>query len=255
MLFNAAYGAQLDMELGSADRSILFTTARRKQAINDAMHNFERITSCTPVYGTIPLLDGVGEYDLFLTFPNYISLQERGAPAVKTVDPAGNVAWFQGDSLPQRDPVWLDRETPGWRADPKGTPLAWYLREDAGTTWVGLDPAPAVTAGWTRSLLVPYLASSDDLVSDGDVPFSVNGKSFARLIPYHQGLVHYAAGLLEPLRKNYSAVSRQMSVYAGYVAQYMTKTRRDGPDQVTFARNYLADATRPNRPVDTHRWP
>ncbi len=255
MFFSQLYGAQLDIELGSADRTQLFTTARRQKAVNDAMHNWERVTSCTAVYGTIPVVSTTGEYDLFLTFPNYFSLQERAEPALKMVDGSGNATWLQGDSLPQRDPVWLDREDPGWRADPSGTPSAWYLRDDSGTSYVGLDPAPLIPAGWTYTLLIPYLATADDMVSDGDLPWAVNGKSFVRLTPYHQALVHYAAGLLEPLRKNYSAVQRQMSVYAGYIAQYMTKTRRDGPDQVTFARNYLRDASTPRRAVDPHRFP
>lgn len=255
MIFSQLYGAQLDIELGSADRTQLFTTARRKQAVNDAMHNWERMTSCTPVYGSMPLVSGTAEYDLLQTFPNYFSLQERAEPAVKKVDPSGNVSWIQGDSLPRREPVWLDREDPGWRADPSGTPSAWFLRDDAGTTAVGLDPAPSIPAGWTYSLLVPYLATADDLTNDGDSPFAVNGKSFARLVPYHQALVHYAAGLLEPLRKNYTGAQRQMGIYAGYIAQYLSKTRKDGSDQVTYARNHLRDATHPRHAVDPHRWP
>lgn len=255
MQFSLLYGSQLDIELGSADRSQLFTTARRQKAVNDAMHNWERVTGCTPVFGTIPIVSTTGEYDLFVTFTNYISLADNASPSVKMVDPNGNVTWIQGDDLPRRDPVWLDSDAPGWRADPPGTPNSWYLRNDAGTTYVGLDPAPLVPSGWTYSLLVPYLASSTDMVADADLPFTVNAKSFARLVPYHQGLVHYAAGLLEPLRKNYTGAQRQMQLYAGYVAQYSTKERKDGPDQVVFSRNYLRDATSPRRPVDPHRFP
>lgn len=335
MNFNLLYGQQLDVELGSADRAILFTTARRQKAINDAMHNFERVTSCTPVFGTIALVPaafsalpsaagsgyvvndtltltggtfttaatftvtavtasgaivtlalanggiysvipanpvyitggtgtlatltvvfaGPAESNLLLTFPNWISFQERAAPSIKQVDPQGNITWIQGDHFVQRNPVWLDRQDPGWRADPPGVPMSWYLRDDAGSTFLGVDPAPSFTVGWTYTVLVPYLCTCDDLVSDGDTPFSVNGNPLLRLQPYHQALVHYAAGLLEPLRKNYSGTQRQMSVYAGYVAQYLTKQRRDGPDQVTFARNYLGESRMSTRAVDPHRWP
>lgn len=254
MVFSDLYGTQLDIELGSADR-VLFTTIKRKKAVNDAMHNFERLTSCTPVYGTIPIVSGTGEYDLLLTFLNYISLVHNSSPSVKKVDGSGNVSWIQGDDLPRRDPVWLDSSAPGWRADPAGTPNSWYLRDDAGSSFVGLDPPPSVLAGWTYSILVPYLALSDDLVSDGDQPFSINGKPFARLLGYHQALVHYAAGLLEPLRKNYTGAKRQMDLYAGYTAQYQTKQRKDGSDQVVFARNYLREATGQTRPMDPRRWP
>ncbi len=255
MTFDELYGAQLDLELGSGDRAQLFTTLRRKKAVNDAMHNWERVTGCTPVFGTIPVVSTTGEYDVFASFANYTSLADNADPSVKLVDPNGNVTWIQGDSLPRRDPVWLDASAPGWRADPSGTPMGWYLRNDAGTTYLGIDPAPLVTAGWTYSILVPYLARTDDLVNDGDQPFSIDGKPFARLVSYHQALVHYAAALLEPLRKNYTGAKRQMDLYAGFIAQYSTKERKDGPDQVVFARNYLREATGRTRPMDPHRFP
>lgn len=257
MIFTDLYGTQLDIELGSADRTQLFTTARRKKAINDAMHNFERITSCTPVQGTIAVVDNVAEYDLLLAFPNYISLQDQREPAIKIVN-GSNTRWIEGENLARRTPTWLDREDPGWQADPKGTPSFWYLRNDSGHTYVGLDPAPnpAAVSGDVWTLYVPYLAASDDLVNDGDSPFSINGVPFAVLAPYHQALVHYAAGLLEPLRKNYSGAQRQMSLYAGYIAQYETKKRKDGPNQITQRRNYLRDARDSNsRAVDWRRFP
>lgn len=255
MQFSDLYGIQLDIELGSSDRSQLFSLAKRKKAVNDAMHNWERVTGCTTVFGCIPIVSTVGEYDLFVSFASYVSLADNASPSVKRVDPSNNITWIQGDDLPRRDPVWLDVSEPGWRADPAGTPNSWYLRNDAGTTFVGLDPPPLVPSGWVYSICVPYLASSTDMVADADLPFTVNGKAFARLVPYHQGLVHYAAGLLEPLRKNYTGAKRQMDLYAGYIAQYATKERKDGPDQVVFSRNYLREATRTRRPVDPHRFP
>lgn len=334
MQFLALYGQQLDIELGSADRTQLFTTARRKQAINDAMHNFERTTSCTPAYGTISITNqaasavlsaagsgyttndivtvaggtsttaaqfkltvaagvitavtlqtagaytglptnpvavtggtgtgatltvtwgGTAEYDLLANFTNYISLFDREEPSIKRVTSTGIVTYIQGEDLARRTPHMLDVGSVGWRADPKGTPNAWYLRDDTGKSYVGLDPPPD-PAGFseTWTLLVPYLASSADMALDGDAPFTIGGSSFTRLIPYHQALVHYAAGLLEPLRKNYSGAQRQMGLYAGYVAQYETKKRKDGPNQITMRRSYFRGATRPLRPVDPHRFP
>lgn len=256
MQFSLLYGQQLDIELGSADRTQLFTTARRQKAINDAMHNFERITSCTPIYDSIPIVDGTAEYDLLSNFPSYISLQDRREPSIKRVDSNNNVTWIQGDDFARRDATELDRENSGWQADPEGTPTFWYLREDSGTTFLGMNPPPNPAASSeTWMLWVPYLAQSSDMAQDTDQPFTVAGTYFKRLVPYHQGLVHYAAGLLEPLRKNYDASQRQMNLYAGYVSQYMTKTRRDGPDQVTFANNYLRAARSPFRTVDPHRFP
>ncbi len=254
MQFSDLYGTQLDIELGSADRTQLFTTVRRKKAINDAMHNFERMTSCTPVFGSIAIVDNTAEYDLLSNFQNFISLQDRREPTIRRVTSGGAVSYIQGDGFERRTPTWLDRDAPGWLADPKGTPNSWYIRDDSGTTYIGVDPAPSVgTETWT--LKVPYLSSSTDMSADADLPFTVAAKSFAVLTPYHQALVHYAAGLLEPLRKNYSGAQRQMGLYAGYIAQYETKKRKDGPNTITLKRNYLRDATRPLRPVDPRRFP
>lgn len=102
---------------------------------------------------------------------------------------------------------------------------------------------------------MPYIASSTDMSADGDIPFTVSGSAFGVLTPYHQALVHYAAGLLEPLRKNYSGAQRQMGLYAGYIAQYETDKRKKGPNTVTMKRHYFRDAGRPMRPVDPHRFP
>lgn len=339
MIFSDLYGTQLDIELGSADRTQLFTTARRKKAILDGMHNFERTTSCTPAYGSIALTQqansaptnattpsaagagysvndvltvvggtntvaaqfkvtaltasgvktlvvqtagaytvlptnpvavtggggtgatltvswaGVAEYDLLANFSGYISLLDREEPSIKMVDSSGNISYVQGNALPRRTPHMLDVGSPGWRADPSGTPNGWYLRNDTGKTYLGFDPPPVPASGWTWTALVPYLSQSTDMSADSDQPFTVGGNVYSVLVPYHQALVHYAAGVLEPLRKGYSAAKRQMDLYAGYIAQYETKKRRDGANTVTYKRNYFRDAGRGMRPVDPHRWP
>lgn len=260
--FSQLWSDRLSIELASQDGSLvagasnnLFTQVRRKQAINDGMHNFERTTGATIVLGSITLINAVAEYNLLTSFPDYISLAERGEPSIKMVDPSLRETWIQGEQLTRRTIFWLDQETPGWRADPAGTPANWYIYDTAGATYAGLDPAPSVLAGWVHTLIVPYLAQSADLVGDTDLPWTVSGTPFLRLQPYAQAIVHYAAGLLEPLRKNYSAAQRQMGLYAGYIAQYETKKRKDGPNQVTYRRHYLRDAGRPARAVDPHRFP
>lgn len=340
MLFSDLYGTQLDIELGSADRTQLFTTARRKKAINDAMHNFERITNSTPAYGSIAVTmkaaaspstatsvyaggtghavndiltvsggtfttaarftvtavtsgvitavslltagsytvlptnpvattssgagtgatltvrwTGTSEYDLLSNFSGYISLLEREEPSIKIVDSSNNISYIQGDSFQRRTPHWLDMDAPGWRADSGGTPNSWYLRNDTGKTYLGVDPPPVPATGSTWTILVPYLSQSTDMSADSDQPFTVGGNIYSVLAPYHQALVHYAAGVLEPLRKGYSAAKRQMDLYAGYIAQYETKKRKDGPNTVTYRRSYFRDAARPSRPVDPHRFP
>lgn len=252
MTFLQLYGDQLDIELGSADRSQLFTLAKRKKAVNDAMHNFERITSCTPTYGVISMATGVSEYNLLGALANYISLLDREEPFIKRVN-GTSITYIQGDSFVRRTPHWLDVANSGWRADSNGTPTSWYVRNDGGRTFLGVDPPPDLgTETWT--LNVPYLANSTDMVADGDQPFTIGGNTFAVLAPYHQALVHYAAGVLEPLRKGYTAAQRQMGLYAGFVTQYETKKRKDGPNQITFRRNYLR-GSQSSRPRDPHSWP
>lgn len=344
LAFVDLYGNELDIELGSADRSQLFTTLRRQNAINDAMHNFERTTRSTLVQGQIPVTatlstrikgvtlvvtitsggsgysvndvltftggtfttasqltvtavssgvitavnittnglytvvpvapiavtggtgtgatftvtwDGTAEYDLFANFANFISLEERRYPSIKRVTSTGVVSWVDGDENFQfHAPTSNDALFGGWRADPAGVPGNFYFRDDSGTTYLGLDPPPDQnnqTETWT--LYVPYLAASADMVADGDLPFTVNGKALLRLRPYRRALVHFAAALLEPLRKNYTAAQVQMGKYAQYIADYEKKWMRDGTDQVVFARNYFADSSRPTRPVDPHRFP
>jgi hypothetical protein len=46
MDFVTLYGLELDRELGSADRTVLFTTARRKAAINAAQLEWVKRTEC-----------------------------------------------------------------------------------------------------------------------------------------------------------------------------------------------------------------
>jgi hypothetical protein len=47
MTFLQLYGDYLDIELGSADRTALFTTARRKDAVNRAQLEFAKQTECS----------------------------------------------------------------------------------------------------------------------------------------------------------------------------------------------------------------
>lgn len=252
MTFVQLYSTRLNIELGS-DQTTLFTTVLRKQAINDAMDAWVRVTGCTKRYGSISISDGVGEYDLEASFTDYIRL--AGDPSIKIVN-GSDTRWIQGlDAFPKRDPEELDRLEPNWRAAPAGTPAFWYIREDGGSTYLGGSPAPDITAPevWTWS--VPYVASPTALSADADVPFTISSGVIARLTTYHQALAHYGAAVLEPLRKNYAGAQRQMGLFAGFVAQYETRKVKDGSDQVTFARNYYEDATSAPRAVDQRRYP
>lgn len=252
MTFLQLYGEKLSIELASSDTTILFTTARRKAAVNEAQDAFARMTGCTKRYGSIAVVDGTAEYDLE-TITDYIRL--AGAPSIKIVG-TSDTRYIQGpDDFPRRDVEELDRTDPSWRAASDGTPSAWYIKEDGGATYFGLNPAPDVTVGDTWTIIVPYVADPADMSLDAAVPFTFSSNSLLRLVPYHQALAHYAAGLLEPLRKNYTGVTRQMQIYSGYVAQYLQQQREDGRDQLIDIRDYFGESHRGSRPRDARSWP
>jgi hypothetical protein len=253
MTFLQLYLEALNVELASADTSQLFTTARRKKAINDAMDVFIRATGCTRRYGSLPLIDNTQEYDLETTFTDYIRL--AAPPSIKIVHAGSTDRYIQGEDLPRTTAEELDAEIPGWRATTKGTPCQWYLKDDGGTTNLGFYPAPDVDAGYTWIAIVPYVASVTAMTADDAIPFTIAASPILRLYPYHQALAHYGAGLLEPLRKNYSGVQRQSQLYAGIVAQYFQQQRQDGPDLIRLGRNYYREAARGEQAHDWRTWP
>jgi hypothetical protein len=256
MNFAALYGNQLDVELASADRAQLFTTARRQKAINDAQLAFVRLTKCTKRYGTIVLVNLTGEYDPRAAMSDYLGLL---APPLVQVITATQTYYIGGkNDLPRRDPEWLDWQTTGWRATPPSTPQAWYQRKQAGVEYLGLSPAPsfAVPGVDLWNLLVPYLGRPVDMVNDSDTPFTMGDTTeLIRLEPYHQGLVHYAAAQLEPLRKGYDAITRQMATFAQYASNFLVADRLEGPDEITLERDYYAESHRGHRPRDPLRFP
>jgi len=251
LVFSDLYGSRLNTELSSEDTTQLFTTVLRKKAINDAQDAFVRMTACTKRYASIAIVDGTQEYDLE-ALTDYI--RQLGPPSVKVVKAGASDRYIQGEAFPRRDPEWLDRLEPGWRAASAGTPCAWYIREDGGSTYVGLHPKPDVGSGETWTLIQPYLADPADLTADGDEPFTISSAIVARLRPFHQALVHYAAAMLEPLRKNYSGYDRQMKLFAGYVANYIAQHTEDAPAQITLRRDYYGDSFS-QRPPDWRTWP
>jgi hypothetical protein len=253
MQFSDLYDTQLDIELSSDDQTELFTTAKRKKAVNDAVENFVKTTKCTKDNGTIAIVDGTQEYNIESSFTNFIEL--LAPPVIRIAHTTNPTRWIQGDDLVRRTPEWLDREEPGWRAVDPGTPQFWYIDEDGAEYNLGMHPPPDVGTGETWSWYIVYLAQPTAMSADTDKPFTVSGSSAIRLQYYHQALVHYAAGLLEVDRKNYNGYERQMRIYAGFVAQYLSKQREAGPSQISTLRNYLRESSRPARPLDPRRYP
>lgn len=250
--FLELYGALLDRELGSADRTQLFTVVRRQAAINEAQGEFVRLTEALVRELVFTLVDAVAEYDLESRASDYWQLARQGVEVSQT-DANGNVTVYAGDDLPRRDVVWLNREDPGWRTASAGTPTCYYLREEAGTTKLGFSPAPDIAAGEFWTARVPYVAQPADLVADTDEPFTVNGNSAARLRPWHKSLAHYAAAQLELLRRDSAAHDLQMQRFTGYVTQYLQAHRPRGGTHVVFARDYRSEARKFNDAEDPWR--
>jgi len=238
------YDDGLDVELASSDLTQLFTTAKRKAAINTAQVDFARLTSCTKRYATPDLSDEQGEYDLYAYLCGDF-MRLAGDPSILIVDANDVQRYIQGPiSFPKLDPEELDRLQPGWRAAPAGVPSGWYMRDDGGSTFLGCTPAPDIATGETWSWNIPYIARPADMTNATDQPFTFDSRVLKRLIPFHQALVHKAAALLEPLRKNYSGAQRQTQLYSGYVAQFLQQGTEDGGEQITFARSYLSESIR-----------
>lgn len=251
MTFLQLWDDNLDIELASSDTTQLFTTTRRKAAVNAAVLAFVRLTDCVKKYSSITVVDGTGEYDLEAEFTDFLRLQ--GDPSVKIVS-GSTTTYIQGEDLPFKEVDQLDIEDPGWRATDASTPKAWYLRYDGGATYLGLYPPPDISGSDTWTILVPYTPVPTDMSGSTDEPFTFSSNIPIRLRPYHQGLVHYAAAQLEPLRKNYSGAQRQMTLFNGFVAAYLEDERRNGGDQITMARDYYGES-RSSRPMDPRRWP
>lgn len=243
MTYVELYGTNLDTELGSADRTSLFTTARRKDAVNRAQLQFAKDTECFTKSASIALSDGVREYDLeaVISADDFIAIAKDGAEYVFT-DASGNVVYRSGDDdFPRIDLDVLNREQSGWRNGQNANfPASYYIREDGGKVYLGFSEPPSIGAGESASVTLPYVAMPPDMASDTDEPFSLaSGSDPKRILrPWHQALVHFAGAILEPLRKNFAGEQRQRQLYAAIVADYLQRKRKRGGSRVVFAKDY-----------------
>lgn len=241
----------LHRELGSDDTTALFTNARRKQAINDAQLEFAKQTECFVKLGTVTVVDGTREYDLeaVITADDYYK-PGPGGFSYRYVDADGNVTYRSGNDFERFDLDRLNAEESGWQGQTtqQTLPTGYYLYEDGGKAYLGLRDFPDVTAPATASIGVPYLAIPPDMTDDAHQPYSLTAGSDPKrsLRPWHQALVHYAAALLEPLRKNFAAEQRQRALFAAMVADYLQRHRPRTGTRITMARDYRGEARRVN---------
>ena len=114
MQFSELYGAALDHELGSYDTTQLFTTARRKYAINRAQKEFARLAKISLSREVIlPLITGQARYDFDAASLNrFVSFGRAPLRLRHTVAATGAVS---ATPVLVRSVAYLDEVKPGWR--------------------------------------------------------------------------------------------------------------------------------------------
>lgn len=257
--FETLYSDAIDIELGSNDSGVLFTTARRKHAINEGYRQFADLTECLLRQSTVAVSTGTQEYNLLSTavIPggDFDRMSGQG-PVYHTLSSDGSLSQtVAGDDFPQRSVTWLDAADLGWRSTEAGTPTAWYLRPDGGQLLFGLSCPPDISSNETAKVILPYVPLVSSMTSTGDQPFTVSSQVRTDLQPYQQALVHYAAHDLEKLRKDQDASDRQLQKFLGYVQRYLQAARPKGGRSVRAQRSYFRDAQRGREELGNPRAP
>jgi hypothetical protein len=169
------------------------------------------------------------------------------------VDAVGNQTVLEGHLLPRRDLPWLSVYRPGWEtstvaAGQQQLPELYYLRADGGHTILGFVPRPSTATGEDIFLEIPYVARPALLTADSHEPFFTADLGWSTVVdqtprfdlrPYHQALVHYAAGKLEGLRRDQGAATLQMQAFLAYVARFRQAMRQKGGTVVGYVKNYF----------------
>lgn len=250
-LFSSLYTGRLDRELGTDDSTTLFTTARRKSAVNEAQDQWAELTECLQRQSTLAMTGGTAEYNLNSTTViadgDYVRLSKEQVQFVYT-DASSYVTVLAGDDLPRREVEWLNRYEAGWQVSTVASsvmqmPDAYYERADGGAKLLGFWPTPSTGSSASMKAIIPYVAKPSPMTSDTNEPFTVSGSVRGDLRPYHQGLVHFAAHLLEKLRRDDQASDRQLQTFLGYVQRYWQNTRVKNGTSLTFTRSYFTRAT------------
>lgn len=246
-LYSSLYGERLSRELGNEDSTTLFTTTRRKAAINEAQSEFAELTECLQRRSTVTMVGGTGEYDLnstgVIAAGDFLRWTDEG-PQIRYTDASGNVTITEGDDLQRRDLPWLNKYESQWQtstvtAGSMQLPTFWYDRIDGPSHFIGFAPIPSTGSSATMELILPYLAKPASMSADSDEPFTVNSSVRTDLRWVHQALVHFAAAQLEKYRRDMDASDRQLQRFVGYVQRYLAQSRRRTGNVLTQARNYF----------------
>ena len=260
--FELLTGEWLSAELRTDDTSVLFTSTRRNQAVNDGAAEFADLTECLIRQSTITCSCNTAEYNLTssaVTSTDFVRIAAQGVEySLTSSGSSPTLQVVAGDDFPRRDIEWLNRYQAGWRTSttPVDLPRSYYLRADGGAYYLGLSEQPNIGSSEIGKLRVPYVARPDVMTSAGDIPFKISGVIRNDLVPFHRAIVHYAAHQLEKLRGDEEASDRQLAKFHEFVQRFVGKMRPKGGGFVTMARNYLKEASGRNprgRVVDPYR--
>lgn len=254
--FSTLTGRLLDIELGSADSTVLFTTARRNAAINEGVREFAALTECWVRQASWTVTSTAYFYDMastnvsgLFTTADFVRLIGERAVEFATSDSGSvNLSVLSGpDDLPQRTLQWYERYRPDYKAKAVSTSVEypdsyWILRDGPGI-YIGFSPKPSTGVGSsiTFTANISYVAIPQTMSSGTEEPFSLFGSPANSLRPYHQAAVHYAAAQLEKLRKNSEGVQLQMQAFLAYVQRYLSDTRQKGGTFINTTRTYLRE--------------
>jgi hypothetical protein len=254
--FSSLYSARLDRELGTDDASVLFTTARRKAAVNEGATEFANLTGILTRWVTFTGTGGTAEYDLNST--TIIPDGDFGGFAkepveFRYVDASSNVIELSGRCAAQTRHSVARPVSARLAAVDRGE-----LRHAAAGKLLRADGRrrllPRVYAGSVdgfecelhRARALHGGCAGDDQRHERAV--HVRGCGAWRSLPYHQGVVHYAAHQLEKLRRDDQASDRQLQKFLGYVSRCLQDMGTRGPKAIRQARNYFASRIN-DRPV------
>lgn len=260
-IFEDLYGRLLDHELRSSDATVLFTSTRRQQAVNDGIAEFASLTECIVNVSSVVCSCNTQTYDLLSSAvfgsTDFVRLAARGLE-FHLRSSNGELTQLAGDDFPRRDIEWLNQYEPGWRqSTTPSMPTSYYVNQTNSRYQIGLNVPPDIGSSETAVLLVPYVARPAPLASSGNAPF---GSARVDLVPFYMAPVHYAAHQLEKLRGDDQASDRQYQKFMGMVTRYTGQAKQKGTNFIRLARNYLRDAQRRPRGDDAGRdtywrWP
>jgi hypothetical protein len=268
MVFERLWKDELSIALNNSDTSVLYTSTRRQQAINDAAEEFADLTECHQRQSTITCSCNTAEYQLLSSgvlggSTDYVRLAKQGIEYHHLSSHGGSsvrTRTVSGDQFPRRDIEWLNRFEPNWREStiPVELPQSYYIRPDGGNLYIGLTNPPDIGSSETGKILVPYVAKPAAMTSTGDEPFTVNSSVRTDLRVYHKALPHYAAYKLLPLIGDTQGANEHLQTFLGYVARYTQAQRPKGGTHVTVGRSYYRESRRvgsdSNLPASDPRW-